>query len=66
MDAFLTTEVSASTKNIKPSVGLSLMNLTRIQFGYSIPIDKSEFKGFYFGFHILIGRSPFYDEIKIY
>lgn len=63
---FLITEVSASTKNIKPSVGLSLMNLTRIQFGYSIPIDKSEFKGFYFGFHILIGRSPFYDEIKIY
>ena len=63
---FLTTEVSASTKNIKPSVGLSLMNLTRIQFGYSFPIDQSEFKGFYFGFHILIGRSPFYDEIKIY
>ncbi len=63
---FLITEVSASTKNIKPSVGLSLMNLTRIQFGYSFPIDQSEFKGFYFGFHILIGRSPFYDEIKIY
>lgn len=63
---FLTTELSASTKNIKPSVGLSLMNLTRLQFGYSIPIDHSEFKGFYFGFHILIGRSPFYDEIKIY
>lgn len=63
---FLITEVSASTKNIKPSVGLSLMNLTRIQFGYSFPIDPSEFKGFYFGFHILIGRSPFYDEIKIY
>ena len=63
---FLITELSASTKNIKPSIGLSLMNLTRIQFGYSIPIDNSEFKGFYFGFHILIGRSPFYDEIKIY
>ena len=63
---FLITEVSASTKNIKPSVGLSLMNLTRIQFGYSFPIDQSEFKGFYFGFHILIGRSPFYNEIKIY
>lgn len=63
---FLTTELSASTKNIKPNVGLSLMNLTRLQFGYSIPIDHSEFKGFYFGFHILIGRSQFYDEIKIY
>ena len=63
---FLITELSVSTKNIKPSVGLSLMNLTRFQFGYSIPIDNSEFKGFYFGFHILIGRSPFYDEIKIY
>ena len=63
---FLITEFSASTKNIKPSVGISLMNLTRLQFGYSIPINHSEFKGFYFGFHILIGRSPFYDEIKIY
>lgn len=63
---FLITELSASTKNIKPSIGLSLMNLTRIQFGYSIPIDHSEFKGFYFGFHILIGRSPFYDEIRVF
>lgn len=63
---FLITELSASTKNIKPSIGLSIMNLTRIQFGYSIPIDHSEFKGFYFGFHILIGRSPFYDEIRVF
>lgn len=63
---FLITEISASTQNVKPSIGLSLMNLTRLQFGYSFPIDNSEFKGFYFGFHILIGRSPFYDEIKIY
>lgn len=63
---FLITELSASTKNIKPSLGLSLFNLTRLQFGYSFPINNSDFKGFYFGFHILIGRSPFYDEIKIY
>lgn len=63
---FFITELSASTKNVKPSIGLSLLNLGRLQFGYSFPIDNSEFKGFYFGFHILIGRSPFYDEIKIY
>lgn len=63
---FLITELSASTKNIKPSVGLSLMNLGRLQFGYSFPIDNSDFKGFYFGFHILIGRSPFYDEVRIF
>lgn len=63
---FLITELSASTKNFKPSIGLSLMNLGRFQFGYSFPINNSEFKGFYFGFHILIGRSPFYDEIKVY
>lgn len=63
---FLITELSASTKNIKPSVGLSLLNVGRLQFGYSFPIDNSDFKGFYFGFHILIGRSPFYDEIKIF
>ena len=63
---FLITELSASTKNIKPSVGLTAFNLARFQFGYSFPFNNSEFKGFYFGFHILIGRSPFYDEIKIY
>ena len=63
---FLITELSASTKNIKPSVGLSLLNVGRLQFGYSFPIDNSDFKGFYFGFHILIGRSQFYDEIRIF
>ena len=63
---FLITELSASTKNFKPSVGLTAFNLARFQFGYSFPFNSSEFKGFYFGFHILIGRSPFYDEIKIY
>ncbi len=63
---FLTTELSASTQNIKPSIGISLFNLTRFQFGYSISINKSDFKGFYFGIHILLGRSPFYDEITIF
>lgn len=63
---FLTTELSASTENFKPSFGLSFFNLMRFQFGYSIPFDDSNFKGFYFGFHILIGRSPFYDEIRIF
>lgn len=63
---FLITELSASSKNLKPSIGLSVFNLGRFQFGYSFPIDNSEFKGFYFGFHILIGRSPFYDEIRIF
>ena len=63
---FLLTELSLSNKNIKPSVGLSIFNLARFQFGYSFPIDNSEFKGFYFGFHILIGRSNFYDEIRIF
>ena len=63
---FLVTELSASTKNFKPSVGLSFFNMARFQFGYSFPFDNSEFKGFYFGFHILIGRSPFYDEIQIF
>lgn len=63
---FLLTELSVSNKNIKPSVGLSIFNLGRFQFGYSFPINNSEFKGFYFGFHILIGHSPFYDEIRIF
>lgn len=63
---FLTTELSCSPKNIKPSIGLSFFNLSRFQFGYSIPIDNSNLKGFYFGFHILLGRSQFYDEIRVY
>lgn len=63
---FLITELSASTKNLKPSIGVSAFNLARFQFGYSFPFDNSDFKGFYFGFHILIGRSPFYDEIRIF
>ena len=63
---FLITELSASTKNVRPSIGLSFFNLTRLQLGYSFPIDNSGFKGFYFGFHILIGKSPFYDEITIF
>ena len=63
---FLTTELSASTQNFKPSIGISLFNLTRLQFGYSFPFKDSDFKGFYFGFHILIGRSAFYDEITIF
>ncbi|MGV8962890.1 MAG: hypothetical protein ACOH2V_05875 [Candidatus Saccharimonadaceae bacterium] len=63
---FLSTELSASTQNFKPSLGISLFNLTRFQFGYSFPFNDSDFKGFYFGFHILIGRSAFYDEITIF
>jgi len=63
---FLNTELSASKQNFKPSIGLSFFNLTRLQFGYSIPFNDSGFKGFYFGFHILIGRAPFYDEVRIF
>lgn len=63
---FLTTELSASTKNVMPSAGLTFFNLMRIQFGYSFPLADSNFKGFHFGFNILLGRSSFYDEIKIY
>ena len=63
---FLLTELSISTRNVKPSVGLTVFNSARFQFGYSFPINNSEFKGFYFGFHILLGRSPFYDEVRIF
>ena len=63
---FIVTEISASTKNIKPSVGLTFFNLARLQFGYSFPINASDFIGFSVGFHILIGRAPFYDEMKVF
>lgn len=63
---FLTTEISVTPQYLQPSAGITFFNLTRLQFGYSIPFNHSDFKGFAFSFHILIGRSPFYDEITIY
>ncbi len=63
---FLLTEISVSTKNVKPSVGLTFFNLAHLKFGYSFPFRGSDFKGFSLGFHILIGRAPFYDEIKVF
>ncbi len=63
---FIITEISASTKNIKPSVGFTFFNLARLQFGYSIPIQQSDIEGFSIGFHLLIGKSPFYDEIRVF
>ncbi|WP_436414210.1 hypothetical protein [Petrimonas sp.] len=63
---FIFTEISASTKNIKPSIGLTFFNLARLQFGYSFPLQQSDFKGFSVGFHILIGRAPFYDEMRVF
>lgn len=63
---FLITEISASTRNIKPSVGVTFFNLSHLQFGYSIPIRKGEFRGFSFGLRLLIGKTPFYDEIRVF
>lgn len=63
---FIVTEISASTKNIKPSIGLTFFNLARLQFGYSFPIKESDFEGFSVGFHILIGKAPFYDEMRVF
>ncbi len=63
---FIVTEISASARNIKPSIGLTFFNLARLQFGYSFPVKQSDFKGFSVGFHILIGKSPFYDEMRVF
>ncbi len=63
---FIITEISASTKNIKPGMGITFFNLARLQFGYSFPIQQSDLRGFSVGFHVLIGRSPFYDEIRVF
>lgn len=63
---FLITELSVSPQYINPNIGITFFNFTRLQFGYAVPLQQSEFKGFSFGLHILIGRSPFYDEITIY
>lgn len=63
---FLLTELSVSTQNIKPSLGLTLFNLGHLKIGYSFPINDADFKGFSIGFHLYIGRSSFYDEIKLF
>lgn len=63
---FIITEISASAKSIKPSVGFTFFNLARLQFGYSFPIQRTDLKGFSVGFHVLISRAPFYDEIRVF
>ena len=63
---FIVTEISASTKNIKPSVGVTFFNLAHLKFGYSFPVNNSAFNGFFVGFHLQIGKAPFYDEIKVF
>lgn len=62
----LISELSLTPKYVSPSLGITFFNLARFQFGYSVPLRHSDFKGFSFGLHILIGRSPFYDEITVY
>lgn len=63
---FIVTEVSSTTKYIEPSLGLTFFNLVRVQTGYNVPFKKQDAGGFTFAVRVLIGRSPYYDEITVY
>lgn len=59
-------QLSMSTKNIVPSVGINLLNAIQLKLGYSIPFQKNNgFKGINFGLNIFIGQDQFYDHLKM-
>lgn len=63
---FLMGEISASSKNIKPSLGINFLNALHLKLGYSFPFDKNEnFKGITFGVHLFWGKNEFYDRLNI-
>jgi hypothetical protein len=60
------TELSVSTKNIKPSVGLNILNIMQIKFGYGFSFQKEKYPaGFCFGLNICFGSKRFYDIIPV-
>lgn len=59
-------QISASTKNLKPSIGFNFLNAGRIDVGYSFGIDKAKsLQGLTFGVHFLLGGKHFYDRLNL-
>lgn len=63
---YLVSELSVSAKNVRPSLGLSFLIWDGCNLATAYPLIIPLSRGFYFGFHILIGKAPFYDEIKVF
>ncbi len=59
-------QLSASTKNLKPSINFNLLNIIRLDLGYSFGYKSSkDFQGLAFGINILLGQDEFYDYFNI-
>lgn len=64
-DSGLMYQLSASPKNLKPSIGLNILNLLHLDFGYSFGFNKSkDFQGFAMGLNFFLGQDSFYDPLK--
>lgn len=60
-------EVSLCAKKVTPSIGINLFNAMHLNLGYNIPFNNNEnFKGFYMGLHLFIGKNGFYDSMKLF
>jgi len=58
-------QVSVSSKNLRPSLGINILNILHLDLGYSFGFYKSkDFQGFALGLNILLGQDTFYDPFK--
>ncbi|WP_300670997.1 hypothetical protein [Soonwooa sp.] len=58
-------QVSVSSKNLKPSLGINIFNFLHLDLGYSFGYEKSkDFQGFALGLNFLLGQDGFYEPFK--
>lgn len=59
-------QISASTKNLKPSVAFNFLNAGRMNVGYSFGIDEDKsMQGIAFSVNFLFGGKRFYDRLNL-
>ncbi|MDR2205259.1 MAG: hypothetical protein LBE36_03780 [Flavobacteriaceae bacterium] len=60
----LLTELSVSTKNFKPSVGINFLNASHVNFGYSFGFKNDKhLQGIFLGLNFYLGTKSFYDNL---
>ncbi|MFN3019867.1 hypothetical protein ACK1KB_02625 [Chryseobacterium sp. TY3] len=60
-------QVSVSSKNLRPSLGINILNVLHLDLGYSFGFNRSkDFQGFALGLNILLGQDDFYDHFKAF
>ncbi|MDR2207038.1 MAG: hypothetical protein LBE36_12890 [Flavobacteriaceae bacterium] len=65
-EEFFLTELSVSTKNFKPSIGINALNLMQMKFGYGFNLGKEKhLNGFFFGINFFLGENGFYDTLNV-